>query len=67
MDRKYKAEDKVHVYQSDKRGPLLDTVDLKPYSDRGFDYYRYKDVMYPGSYCRDTLKVYILLDQPLRS
>lgn len=69
MDRAYKAEDRVHVYQSDRNEKRLDVFVAKPYSHAGFDNYMYKGTMYKGfkymgpQAAQDV--VYILLDEPL--
>lgn len=65
MDRSYKAHDLVHVYQSSKDGPLLDTFRQQPYSNRAFDDYIYKGVLYMGFTAGDEDgRTYILLDKP---
>lgn len=66
MDRAYKKADRVHVYQSDRNGKLLDVFDQQPYTHCGCDNYEYKGVMYPGyAYWNNDQVVYILLGTPL--
>lgn len=64
MERKYKAFDRVHVYQSDVRGARLDIIEAQPYSHAGFDNYMYKGKLYKGFTYPTTGWAYILLDRP---
>ena len=62
MDRQYKKEDTVAVYN--KAGTRVDTFRSQPYSRAGFDWYRYKGRVYPGYVDRsdDTLDAKIVLE-----
>lgn len=55
MDRAMKRPERVNVYatQADKdAGNVLVSFSDQPYSDRGFDTYRYKGHFYPGFFDR---------------
>ncbi len=63
MDRMYKAEDTVKVYETTRDGELLATFKQAPYTYCGFDNYKYKGVLYKG-YVKDG-QAYILLSNPV--
>jgi hypothetical protein len=69
MDRKYKAKEKVYVFNSTITELSVDNFMQAPFSSCGFDNYEYKGKMYKGFFCRgscaDDAFSYILLSEPL--
>lgn len=69
MDRKYKAIEKVLVFQASKEEKPIATFHDAPYSFCGFDNYSYQGVMYKGFWnvgtCKEEDFAYILLSHPL--
>lgn len=61
MNRKYKAKDKVAVI--DRNGVIIRVISRVPYSNNGFDSYKYKGVIYPGYWngaiCVDSIQAFI--------
>jgi hypothetical protein len=71
MDRKYKAKDRVLVFETSSLEKPIAEFYQAPYSYAGFDSYKYKGVMYSGYTmrtrdCPPVACAYILLSEPLK-